>query len=130
VVVLALALHYVDDRLAMLREFRRVLVPTGALVISTTHPMEDFQRLGGSYFAVEPVQGSLSPEHDWPVRTWRRPLAEVCREFHDAGFLLERLVEPRPVQEMATRDPDSYARLERAPAFIAFRLRPTPDGFR
>jgi len=47
-----------------------------------------------------------------------------------AGFLIEKLVEPRPVPEMASRDPESYARLERAPAFIAIRLRPTPDAFR
>jgi ubiquinone/menaquinone biosynthesis C-methylase UbiE len=129
-VVLALTLNYVDNRLAMLREFRRVLLPEGALVISTTHPTADWERLGGSYFAAESVEESLSPQHDWPVRAWRRPLAAVCDEFSTAGFLIERLVEPRPVPEMAVRDPESYARLEHAPAFIAFRLGPTPDAFR
>jgi hypothetical protein len=64
------------------------------------------------------------------VRAWRRPLAAACDEFLRAGFLIEKLVEPRPVPEMASRDPESYARLERAPAFIAIRLRPTPDAFR
>ncbi len=121
-VVLALALNYVDDRVAMLREFRRVLRPSGALVVSTTHPMADWARLGGSYFTTEPVEGSLNPDEDWPVRAWRRPLTEVCGEFREAGFLIEELVEPRPVPEMAERFPDDHARLEQSPAFIAFRL--------
>lgn len=123
-VLLALAINYVDDRVAMLREFRRVLRPSGALVISTTHPMADWLRLGGSYFDQEPVWSSLSPDHDWPVRAWRRPLTAVCGEFHRAGFLIERLVEPLPVQQMAEEDPQTFERLSQTPAFVAFRLRP------
>ncbi len=129
-VVLALVLNYLDDRVAMLREFRRVLLPDGVVVISTTHPTGDWQRLGGSYFTVAPVEDSLSPRHDWPVRAWRRPLTEVCREFHEAGFLIEKLVEPRPLAQMAASDPEHYHRLEQAPAFIAFRLRPSPGSVR
>ena len=125
-VVLALVLNYVDDRVALLREFHRVLRPAGAVVMSTTHPLYDWQRLGGSYFTVEAVRSSLNPDQDWPVRAWRRPLTQVCSEFRDAGFVIEELVEPRPVPEMAARDPEAYARLEHAPAFIAFRLRPFP----
>ncbi len=79
---------------------------------------------------MEPTEGSLDAQHDWPVRTWRRPLTHICREFAEAGFWIERLVEPRPVPEMAAQDPDSYAQLEHAPAFIAFRLRPAPDTSR
>ena len=128
-VVLALVLSYVDDRVALLREFRRVLAPGGALIISTAHPTADWQRLGGSYFTVAAVEESLSRRHDWPVRTWRRPLTDVCGEFAEAGFLIERLVEPRPLPEMATSDPEHHHRLEQAPAFIAFRLRATPEAF-
>jgi hypothetical protein len=68
----------------------------------------------------------LNPDRDWPVRAWRRPLSHVCREFRDAGFVIDELVEPRPVPEMAASDPEAYARLEHAPAFIGFRLRPFP----
>lgn len=127
-VVLALALHYVDDRVATLRELRRVLAPEGALVVSTTHPTYDWLRLGGSYFAVEAVEESLSPRHDWPVRAWRRPLTAVWGEFRDAGFAVDELVETRPVPEMAQRYPEDHARLEEAPAFIAFRLKPAPTA--
>lgn len=124
-VLVALALHYVDDRAAVLREFRRVLVPSGAVVLSTAHPTDNWLRLGGSYFTVAPVEESLSPRHDWPVRFWRLPLTVLCDEFSSAGFLIERLVEPRPAPEMAQRYPEDYLRLEQAPGFVAFRLRST-----
>ena len=89
----------------MLREFHRVLPVAGAVVISTTHPLYDWQRVCGSYFALEAVCSSLNPDRGWPVRAWRRPLTHVCREFRDAGFVIDELVEPRPVPEMAASDP-------------------------
>ncbi|TDD92109.1 class I SAM-dependent methyltransferase [Actinomadura rubrisoli] len=125
-VVLALAVHYIDDRVALLEEFRRVLTPAGAVVLSTEHPMMAWLRLGGSYFTTEPVEESLSPDADWPIRAWRRPLTVTCDEFRRAGFLIEELLEPRPVPEMADRYPDDHAKLEELPAFIAFRLIPRP----
>jgi SAM-dependent methyltransferase len=51
-VLFALALEYVDDRIRALREFRRVLRPAGALVLSRQHPTGDWPRHGGSYFDV------------------------------------------------------------------------------
>ena len=48
----------------------------------------------------------------------------MCEEFHRAGFMIERVVEPRPLPEMAQRHPEDFIRLEHAPAFIAFRLAP------
>lgn len=123
-VIAALTINYVDDRVRALAEFRRVLKPSGAVIVSTTHPTSDWLRLGGSYFAVEPVEESLRPGHDWPVRAWRRPLTVVCDEFRHAGFLIEQLVEPRPVKEMSERYPADFAELERAPAFLAVRLVP------
>lgn len=125
-VVLALALHYIDDRVALLSEFRRILAPRGAVVLSTEHPTMGWVRLGGSYFTQETVEESLSPDRDWPIRAWRRPLTSICAEFRAAGFVIEELLEPRPVPEMADRYPEDHAKLEALPAFIAFRLIPAP----
>jgi SAM-dependent methyltransferase len=123
-VLCALAFGYVDNRVAALRELRRVLRPGGALVLSRAHPVSYWQRYGGSYFDVRVVE---EVTQDVAVRFWKEPLEAVCADFAEAGFLIERLVEPRPVPAGAGRDPDGYDRLSQEPFFIAFRLRPVPS---
>lgn len=119
-VLCALAYHYVNDRPAFLREVHRVLRPGGAFVLSTHHPTSDWHRLGGSYFASEAVTETWS--RGWVVTAWRTPLTELTEEFAAAGFLVERLIEPRPSEAMARTHPETYAKLQQLPAFILFRL--------
>jgi hypothetical protein len=52
------------------------------------------------------------------------PLTQLVREFADAGFLIERLVEPAPDPQMAESHPESFRRLSTEPGFIFFRLVP------
>lgn len=49
-VILALVLHHLDDRVGALRELHRVLAPGERLLLSTTHPTSDWLLKGGSYF--------------------------------------------------------------------------------
>ncbi len=119
-VVMALAYHYVNDHASFLQEMHRVLRPDGAFVISTHHPTDDFRRLGGSYFATE-LNTDVWGTGD-AVVSWRMPLTVMTEQFHAAGFLIERIVEPRPSAEMATSDPLVFDKLEQCPAFILFRL--------
>jgi SAM-dependent methyltransferase len=124
-VLCALAIEYVDDRVAALREFRRVLRPGGALVLSRQHPTGDWLRHGGSYFDVRLIHETWSK--GWQVHYWLAPLETTCEEIFQAGFLIERLLEPRPVPEAAALDPEHYERLAREPSgFMAFRLVPRP----
>jgi ubiquinone/menaquinone biosynthesis C-methylase UbiE len=122
--LLALVIHHVDDRVGALGEIHRVLRPGGFLVVSTHHPTSDWVHFGGSYFTTERIEEVWSS--GWPVRYWRQPLAATCEEFARAGFLIERLLEPRPTAEMAERFPEDHAKLLREPGFIDFRLRKPP----
>ncbi|GAA3586220.1 class I SAM-dependent methyltransferase [Amycolatopsis ultiminotia] len=124
-VLFALALEYVDDRVAALREFRRVLRPDGALVLSRMHPFGDWLRNGGSYFDVRVIEEVWS--QGWQVRCWLAPLESTCEELREAGFLIECLREPRPAPESAELDPERYARLRDEPTgFLALRAIPDP----
>ena len=125
IVVSALVHHYINDRRGFLKEVYRMLRPDGVLVLSTHHPAEDWHRLGGSYFAVETVTETWSK--GWEITTWRMPLDRMTAEFAEAGFLIERLVEPAPLPEMAESHPDVFHRLSTEPGFILFRLvKPSP----
>ena len=121
--LLALALEYVDDRVAALAQLRRVLRPGGALVLSRQHPFGDWLRHGGSYFDVRVIEEVWSK--GWQVRYWLTPLEQTCEELFEAGFLIERLLEPRPAPAAAEIEPEDFARLSREPrGFLAIRALP------
>lgn len=89
-------------------------------MISTHHPVADWHRLGGSYFAVETVTETWSK--GWEITAWRRPLTQLTAEFAEAGFPIERLVEPAPQPEMVESHTETFDRLSTEPGFILFRL--------
>ena len=129
VVLSALVLHYLRDLAPTLAEFRRVLRPDGTLVFSTHHPCHEAVRLASEghdvdYFATEPV------EEEWTdigrVRFFRRPLMALFEALATAGFLVERVVEPRPNDAFRERRPDVYERLLRRPDFLCLRARVRP----
>ena len=134
IVVSCLALDYTKDWGPVFKEFYRVLRQPGHFVFSAGHPSDVFyeHHPGGNYFSVEQV------EMEWrgfgrPVRVpyFRRPLGAMLDPLHDAGFVLERLLEPRPLEEFKDRDPEDYEKLMRQPGFICFRakkLRPRSSG--
>jgi SAM-dependent methyltransferase len=124
-VLFALALEYVDDRVSALRELRRVLRRDGALVMSRQHPTGEWMRHGGNYFQTRVIEETWS--RGWQVRYWLTPLEQTCEELREAGFLIERLLEPRPTAEAASLDPERYARLCSEPSgFLAIRAIPDP----
>jgi hypothetical protein len=94
-------------------------------VLSRQHPTGDWLRHGGSYFDVRVIEEEWS--RGWRLRYWLAPLELTCEELYQAGFLIERLVEPRPAAEAAEIDRETYEHLLREPSgFIAIRAVPDP----
>lgn len=124
--LLALAIEHVDNRIGLLQELGRVLRPNGALVLSLQHPLGSWLRHGGSYFTPKVIDEIW--RDSWRVRYWIQPLQQWCDEVRQAGFLIERLVEPRP-SPAAKLDEEHYRRLLEEPVgFLAMRLIPDPRG--
>lgn len=122
-VLFALALEYLDNRTAALTELRRVLKPEGALVLSRMHPTGDWLRHGGNYFEPRIIDETWSA--GWHVRWWLSPLEQTCDELRHAGFLIERLIEPRPIAAAAAINPEKYDALQQSPTgFLAIRAIP------
>lgn len=124
-VVSALVLHYLRDWSAPLAELRRVLRPGGWLAFSTHHPAMEVQLFNPErYGEVEQV------EDDWDdvgtVRFYRRPLFRIVNDLADAGFAIERMVEPLPAEAFRRLKPQAYARMVRQPNFLLIRARPRP----
>lgn len=120
-VVSSLAIDYVRDWSVPLAEFRRALRPGGRLVMSVQHPL-------GAYLWYQPP--SALGVH--VVRaTWRgfggdpvvvpdhyRSIEEILNPILEAGFTLRRIVEARPVPELAEINPEHYEKYTKTPTFL------------
>src|SRR4051812_27178499 len=125
VAVAGLVLHYVPDWVGPLGELRRVLRPGGAFVFSTHHPAADLELSETrDYHATELLTDRWTKgDREFEVRFWRRPLSAMFSAFAEAGFELERLSEPLPLDECRERFPEAWERLTTRPWFLFFRLR-------
>jgi SAM-dependent methyltransferase len=123
-VVASLVMHYLVDWTAPLAEFHRVLGQTGAVVFSTHHPAMDWQlHSPDDYFAVKQITETWHKGgRSFPVTFWRRPLTAMTAAISDAGFVIDRLIEPPPSPELRARDPHDYAKICTGPRFLFFRL--------
>ncbi|MHB8268430.1 class I SAM-dependent methyltransferase [Bradyrhizobium sp.] len=122
-VLSSLVLHYAADLRAVFAESARLLRPSGTLVFSTHHPVHDQSSiLDPGYLRAELIE----EEWGWlgeKMRYYRRPLRDLTEPLSDAGFVIERICEPTPSEELKLQDPKGYDRLCRLPAFIFVRAR-------
>jgi len=128
-IVSALALDYVEDLVPTFQEFARVAKPGATLVWSMGHPMRDWiderTRRNRPYFDITKfgMYWSGFGEQKPFVESFRRPLAGILNAAADAGWQLERMVEPLPLPEMAAVDKRLYDELSQVPAFMCLRAR-------
>ena len=122
-IVSALVFDYIKDWESLFKELYRVLRLGGQLVFSVGHPFGDFLLSPeGSYFDTELVV------YEWrgfgvrvAMPAYRRPLGALIAPLLDAGFMLERLLEPQPTEEFKRRDLRHYEELMRQPGFLCVR---------
>ena len=115
-----------------LRELRRVLAPDGRLLFSTHHPAHEALRLAADGFDVRYDEVQFV-EEEWTdigcVRFYRRSLSRITDALADAGFVIERIVEPLPTDAFREVKPEAYAILLQRPEFLIVHARSaSPNG--
>jgi len=122
-VVGALVLDHVRDWDCVFREFYRVLRRHGHLLFSAGHPFADYQLPGAyNYFETE-LLNYVWKGFGLPVNVpmYRRPLSAYIDPLVEAGFVLERLLEPRPTEQFKLEEPEKYEKLSKQPGFLCVR---------
>lgn len=126
VVLSPLVLEYIEDWHSVFAEFYRVLRPDGHLVFSVTHPFFDYNYFKSSnYFETELVGGEWRGFESVRVfmPSFRRSLSATLDPLVEAGFCLERILEPKPTKEFKKADPKHYEELSQQPCFLCVRAR-------
>ena len=123
-IISALVLDYVEDWEYTFKEFYRLLRPGGCLVFSIGHPFQEFDlhRQTCNYFQVERVEygwRGFGKPVDMP--SYRRPLSAAINPLLEAGFILDKIIEPLPTPEFALKDPEGYEELIHNPGFLCLR---------
>lgn len=126
IVLCPLVLEYIEDWSIPLTEFHRVLRSGGHVVLSVSHPSFDYIYFKSKrYFETELVASEW--EGFEPLRihmpSFRRSLAATLNPIIEAGFRLERVLEPLPTAEFKRADPKHYEELSEQPCFLCMRGR-------
>ncbi|HVJ91018.1 MAG TPA: methyltransferase domain-containing protein [Labilithrix sp.] len=122
VVLCPLILHYVKDWGPALREARRLLSPGGSVTLSVGHPLMDYEASVTKRYAETELLKETWSTYGVTMPVYRRSLQAMFDSFADAGFVVDRLVEPLPVPELEAIDPGVFKILQNFPNFICFRL--------
>ena len=129
IVISPLVIPYIRNLKRLFKEFFRMLRSPGVLVFSDGHPFGDYlffkkKRKSKNYFKTELVgctwHGFGVPVY---IAGYRRPLNALLNPLIEAGFILDRVVEPLPTEEFRKADPKNYRKLMRMPAFVCVRAR-------
>lgn len=141
----SLAIHYIEDWTKVFQEAYRVLKPKSYFQFSCAHPVrtamvvtddtDDQQtrqlaiikhkqpksvEIIGNYMDRRKLADGLGALAD--VTTWHKPISEMINEANNAGFLVERFLEPKPLEGMKQISERDYIRLNKIPEFIIFRM--------
>jgi SAM-dependent methyltransferase len=123
-ILTALVMDYVPDWAVPFSEFSRLLRVGGMLIFSIAHPIEEFEahRQTSNYFQIERVEYK-STGFGKPVvmPSYRRPLSEVLNPLIEAGFNLDKILEPLPTEESRQANPEDYEKLIHSPGFMCLR---------
>lgn len=139
----SLAIHYIEDWTTVFKEVYRVLRPNSYFLFSCGHPVisamavtdTDTHKIKKLEKIKNKETGEIAVVGDFlsraklidglgkdSVNAWRKSFGEISSEIASSGFLIERIVEPRPLEELNKFAPETYKTLNKIPEMIIFRL--------
>jgi len=133
-VVSSLAFHYVADYVGLVQRIGRWLAPGGVLLFTTEHPIYTAgdpaanwcdSGPGQRHWAVVDYADEGLRHKRWyveDVHKYHRTVSSLLNGLLDAGFTIERVLEPMPSREAVDARPD-WADEPRRPIFLLVRAR-------
>jgi len=130
-----LAIHYVEDWENVFKRVYKTLKPNSYFLFSCAHPVRfamDGNKLEmtkdavtgkrifvGDYLAKRRTLDSLGKD---TANTWSMSFGDISFAIKNSGFLIEQIIDPRPLEELKEINLDAYERLSKVPEFVIFKL--------
>lgn len=132
VILFLQSLGYATDQLRTLRDARSLLRDDGVLVVSRAHPVRfaveraerDGLELGDAYHSTEVYSYPAGWNPEVSLTHATDTFSSMYNTLVEAGFRVERIVEPRLSEEKKARYPAKQAWLARYFGIVIFRARP------
>lgn len=139
----SLAIHYIEDWTRIFKEVHRILRPNSYFLFSCGHPVNsamkvldtDTRKIKRLERVKNKETGETKVTGDYlnrakltdgfgkdSVNAWHKSFGEISSEIATSGFLIEQIVEPRPLEEFKKLSPEKYEALNKIPEFVIFRL--------
>lgn len=139
----SLAIHYNENWTKTFNEVYRVLKPKSYFLFSCSHPLKYTMKnsdaetnlidklklsknkkskeiiLVENYLERVKIIDGLGKNS---VNTWHKPFGEISSELASAGFLIEKIIEPKPLKKLQNLFQETYKKLMKTPEFVIFRL--------
>lgn len=135
VVISSLAFHYVEDFEGVVRNIHNLLVENGVFVFSQEHPLNSCHSGGdrwtrdenGNKLYMNLANYGVEGEREsvWfvdNVKKYHRTFSTITNTLINAGFTIEKMIEPLPTEELLEKYPD-YEDLFHKPDFLLIRAK-------
>jgi len=137
----SLAIHYNEDWSKTFNEVYRVLKSGSYFLFSCGHPVYSALKIRNQghkkYKELSIVKNKekeevditgdylnqrVMPKGTMDVTTWHKPIGQISLEISQSGFVIEKIFEPKPLEEMKEISKETYEELSKIPQFIIFKL--------
>lgn len=124
-ILCALAISYIKDHSRLFREFNRILRPNGWFVLSTEHPFSAYKFFNiENYFDTKQVSGEWNGfGKKVMMPSYYHSFNSIANALTDNGFIIDKILEPKPTDDFKKVDPAHYEKLMKFPLFICIRAR-------
>lgn len=120
-VVASLSIDYVKDWSIPLKEFYRLLKPSGRFIFTIQHPTASYNWYNPpTAFGVHYVESVWKEFTEEPVVVpdYYRSISEVINPLVCAGFRIVNLEDLRPIEALQKVDPYRYGKYSKLPSFL------------
>lgn len=120
IIIAPLVIHYIKDWKPLFSKLSKKLKKHGIFIFSTDNPYVEY-----TFFGLENYFEKVKIVDEWKnmgkVDFYHHTLHELSEALYLSGFIIERIMEPQPLQEMKMADSKLYDKLTTKPWFLFVR---------